>query len=83
EIMRPSFKLFKGTGLPKEVYNEALFRGEKHDQIVSYYFGEMRKLCEETGLMTRLGKWMWKKCGIYGVPSRYRSEPDRTAEFFA
>jgi hypothetical protein len=83
EIMRPAFSLFDGTGMPREVYNESLKRGERHDEVVSYYFGEMRLLCEQTGLMTRAGKRTWKRLGIYGASSRYRSEPDRTAELFA
>jgi hypothetical protein len=33
--------------------------------------------------MTRAGRWMWKKLGIYGAPSRFRGEPDRTAQLFA
>jgi hypothetical protein len=83
EIMRPSYKLYADLGMPREVYNEALKRGAKHDEITAYYFADMRRLCEETGLMTRAGRWMWKKLGIYGAPSRFRGEPDRTAQLFA
>ncbi len=83
EIMRPSYKLYADLGMPRQVYNEALKRGLKHDEIAAYYFGDMRRLCEETGLMTRAGRWMWKRLGIYGNPSRFRGEPDRTAQLFA
>ncbi|HET9074887.1 MAG TPA: diiron oxygenase, partial [Solirubrobacteraceae bacterium] len=76
-ITRPSYSLFAGTGLPREVYREALVRGSEHDKITAGYFNDMRKLCEETGLMTGAGKRMWKRLGIYGEPSRYRGEPDR------
>jgi hypothetical protein len=83
EIMRPSFSLYADLGMPREVYSEALRRGAKHDEITASYFGDMRALCEQTGLMTRAGRWMWKRLGIYGEPSRFRGEPDRTARLFA
>jgi hypothetical protein len=83
EIMRPSPQLFAGLGMPREVYDEVMRRGPKHDEITSYYFADMRRLCEETGLMTPAGRRMWKRLGIYGDPSRFRGEPDRTAQLFA
>jgi hypothetical protein len=43
----------------------------------------MRKLATETGLMSPVGIRVWKALGIYGEPSRYRGEPDRTARVMA
>ncbi len=83
EIMRPPYKLYADLGMPRAVYNEALKRGTKRDEITAFYFADMRRLCEETGLMTRAGRRMWKRLGIYGDPSRFRGEPDRTAQLFA
>ncbi len=47
------------------------------------YFGDMRALAEETGLMNRTSRALWKRLGIDGAPSRYRGEPDRRAELLA
>ncbi len=41
-------------------------------------FGDVRMLCEDTGLMNPpFAKLMWRLCKIDGPPSRYRSEPAR------
>ena len=40
-------------------------------------FGDVRMLCEDTGLMNRPARLMWRVCRINGRPSRYRSEPQR------
>ena len=42
----------------------------------------MRALAEETGLMNRTSRRLWKRLGIAGEPSRYRGEPERTAELY-
>ena len=39
----------------------------------------MRSLSEELGLMNRVGRWVWKRCGIDGEAARYRGVPDREA----
>jgi hypothetical protein len=83
EIMRPSFSLFAGTGMPRKVYREALRRGPVHDEIIASYFADMRRLCEETGLMTDTGRAVWRRLGISGAPSRFRGEPDRTAQLLS
>jgi hypothetical protein len=43
------------------------------------YFGDMRALATELGLMTPLAKRLWRLAGIDGAPSRFRGEPERTA----
>ena len=83
EIMRPGYDLFADLGMPRAVYDEALKRGATHDAITASYFADMRRLCQETGLMTRAGRRMWRCLGIAGAPSRFRGEPDRTAELLA
>ena len=40
-------------------------------------FGDVRMLCEDTGLMNRPARLVWRICKINGRPSRYRSEPQR------
>jgi hypothetical protein len=40
-------------------------------------FGDARMLAEQSGLMTRSSRLMWRLCKINGKPSRYRSEPQR------
>ena len=33
--------------------------------------------------MNRVGRWMWKRCGIAGETARYRSAPNREAQLIA
>jgi hypothetical protein len=47
------------------------------------YFGDMRALAEEVGLMNPVSRRLWRRLGIAGEPSRYRGEPDRRAELLA
>jgi hypothetical protein len=40
-------------------------------------FGDVRMLCNDTGLINPIAKLVWRICKIDGRPSRYRSEPQR------
>jgi hypothetical protein len=79
EIATMPRPLTKQLGVPRKVHREAFWRSPASQQIMAGYFADMRALATETGLMTPLGKRVWKALGIYGEPSRYRGEPDRTA----
>ncbi len=83
EIMTSPRALKKEFDIPDDVYREAFWRSPKSRAIMASYFGDMRALATDTGLMTRAGRRMWKLMGIDGEPSRYRGEPDRTARVIA
>lgn len=83
EIMTPPKAFQREFAVPSSVMREAFWKSPKSREVMSSYFGDMRALATETGLMTRAGRFMWKRMGIDGEPSRYRGEPDRTAKLVA
>jgi hypothetical protein len=82
EIMTPPRGITKRFGIPRAVVKEAFWSGPKSREILASYFGDMRALAEETGLMNSVSRRLWKRLGIAGDPSRYRGEPERTAELY-
>jgi hypothetical protein len=80
EIMTTPASVTRRLGVPREVYREAFWRGPRSRAIMASYFGDMRALAEEVGLMNPVSRRLWKRLGIDGEPSRYRGEPDRRAE---
>lgn len=83
EIMTPPRSFAKQFGIPREVYREAFWRSPHSRAILSGYFGDMRKLAADLGLMTPAAKRLWKALHIDGKPSRYRGEPHREARGLA
>lgn len=83
EIMTMPRPLTKRLGVPAEVHREAFWHSPKSREIMAGYFADMRALATETGLMTPVGRRVWKALGIDGEPSRYRGEPDRSARLVA
>ncbi|TJZ77920.1 diiron oxygenase [Rhodococcus oryzae] len=79
EIMTPPKAFAKEFGIPRAVMKEAFWRGEHSRAILRGYFGDMRALAEELGLMNAVTTRLWRRLHIDGPPSRYRSEPDRQA----
>jgi hypothetical protein len=79
EIVVPPYKEMVRVGVPKDVYVEAFLTGKKANQLMASYFDDMRRLALETGLINPVSQRLWKRLGIWGEPSRYRGEPDRTA----
>ena len=56
---------------------ELFFRSPESRRFLRDMFGDVRMLCDDTGLMNPAAKLMWRICKIDGEPSRYRSEPQR------
>ncbi|MFD4292603.1 diiron oxygenase [Rhodococcus sp. NPDC058532] len=79
EIMAPPRAFAKEFDIPREVMKEAFWRGAHSRAILAGYFGEMRALAAELGLMTPVARQLWRRLHIDGPPARYRSEPDRRA----
>jgi hypothetical protein len=61
--------------IPAEVINELYWESPESRARLRDLFADVRMLAEETGLMTRAAKVLWRLCKIDGRASRYRSEP--------
>ncbi|NEA26896.1 AurF N-oxygenase family protein [Actinomadura bangladeshensis] len=83
EIMTPPRSFAKQFGIPREVFKEAFWDSPHSRAILAGYFGDMRKLATDLGLMTPAAKRLWKALHIDGKPSRYRGEPHREAHGLA
>ena len=83
EIMGSSKSFGKQFGIPEDVMRQAFWRSPQSRKIMASFFDETRALAEEIGLMNRVGRWMWKRCGIAGETARYRSAPNREAQLIA
>lgn len=79
EIMTMPRSIQRRFGIPEDVYREAFWGSPHSKRIMASYFGDMRALATEIGLMTPLARRVWRRLGIDGEPSRYRGEPDRRA----
>jgi hypothetical protein len=77
EIMAPPKEFAEKFGIPDSVMREAFWRSPTSRRILGNYFGEMRALADELGLMNPVSRRAWKKFGIAGDKSRYRGEPRR------
>jgi hypothetical protein len=83
EIMGSSKSFGKQFDIPEDVMRQAFWRSPQSRKIMASFFDETRALAEEIGLMNRVGRWMWKRCGIAGETARYRSAPNREAQLIA
>ncbi|KAA0023808.1 AurF N-oxygenase family protein [Antrihabitans cavernicola] len=78
EIMTPPRSFAERFDIPDDVFREAFWRGEHSRKILSSYFGEMRTLADDLGLMNRVTRKVWKMLHIDGEHARYRGEPARS-----
>lgn len=83
EIFTPPKEFFEKFEVPREVRREAFWRGPTARALLNDYFAEMRALADDLGLMTPVGKLMWKVLKIDGHQARYRGEPTRPAQLAA
>jgi hypothetical protein len=79
EIMTPPRSFGRQFGIPREVFREAFWRSPKSRKIMASYFGDMRALATDLGLMPPFTKRLWRLAGIDGAASRFRGEPERAA----
>jgi len=80
EIMTMPGSLSRRLGVPLEVHREAFWGSPKSRAIMASYFGDMRALAAEAGLMNAASRRLWRRLGIDGERTRYRGEPDRQAQ---
>ncbi|MFE6924455.1 diiron oxygenase [Nocardia sp. NPDC057663] len=77
ELVKPSKSFAKKFDIPDEVFADAFWRSPASREILSGFFGDMRALADELGLMNPVTKQLWKLLKIDGGHARYRSEPHR------
>lgn len=78
EIMTPSRPFSAELGIPAHVRREAFWRSPHSKALMAGYFGDMRALARDLGLMNRVSRAVWRRLGIDGPATRYRSEPQRS-----
>ncbi|CAM3314770.1 AurF N-oxygenase family protein [Tsukamurella hominis] len=83
EIFTPPKSFFEQFEIPREVKREAFWRGPTARALLNDYFAEMRALADDLGLMTPVGRLMWRLLKIHGHKARYRGEPTRPAQLAA
>jgi hypothetical protein len=76
-IVVPPKSFWQEFDIPKSVKKEIFFGTPEARHFLSNMFSDVRMLCEQTGLMNRFARLMWRICKIDGKASRYRSEPAR------
>ncbi|WP_345272239.1 diiron oxygenase [Nocardioides nanhaiensis] len=74
EILVPSKKAQRDMGIPKHVVKDLYWDREESRKMLRDLFGDVRMLAEETGMMNRVSRRVWKAMKIDGRSSRYRSE---------
>lgn len=74
-IMVPPKKFRSEFAIPESVIRELYWRTPESQKMLSDTFADVRMLAEQSGLMTRLSRRLWRRLGIDGRPARFRSEP--------
>ena len=77
-IVIPPKEFWDEFDIPKSVKRDLFWRLPESRQQLRGYFGDVRALAEQIGLMNPVSRQVWKLCKIDGPASRYRSEPDRS-----
>lgn len=77
-ILVPPKEMSEKLGIPREVIKELYWDAPESKAFLSELFADVRMLAEESGLMTRTSRRVWRALGIDGRASRYRSEPAPT-----
>ena len=79
EILVPSRKAQQDMGIPARVMKELYWELPESEKLLRDLFGDVRMLAEQTGIMNRASRRVWKWRRIDGRPSRYRGEPASAA----
>ncbi|GAD82451.1 AurF N-oxygenase family protein [Nocardia asteroides] len=77
ELVKPSKSFATKFDIPDEVFKDAFWRSPTSRRILSGFFGDMRGLADDLGLLNPVTRPLWKLLKIDGGRARYRSEPDR------
>ncbi|MGA9715802.1 MAG: diiron oxygenase [Aeromicrobium sp.] len=74
-ILIPAKEMSREFDIPRHVMKDLYWRAPDSREHLSEVFADVRMLAEEAGLMTRVGRFMWRLLKIDGRSSRFRSEP--------
>lgn len=78
-IMKPSPQVQKALGIPDEVMEEVWWKGSDSQKMLRDIFGDVRMLAEKADLMNPVSRRVWRRMGIAGRASRFRSQPATAA----
>ena len=78
-IVIPPKSFWKQFDIPKSVKKDLFWDLPESRQTLRNYFGDVRMLATDTGLMNRASRLVWKACKMDGRASRFRSEPHRSS----
>jgi hypothetical protein len=78
-IMKPSAAARADMGIPDEVAEEIWWGAEESRKALRDMFGDVRMLADGLGMRSGLARRVWRRMGIDGRPSRFRSEPTNAA----
>lgn len=79
EIVVPTKKAQRDMGIPKHVVKELYWDNPESRKFLRDLFGDVRMLAEETGMMNKVSRRVWKLMKIDGPTSRFRSQPASAA----
>ncbi|MBF4162217.1 AurF N-oxygenase family protein [Nocardioides acrostichi] len=79
EILVPAKRARRDMGIPDDVMREVYWQSPESQRFLRDLFGDVRMLVESVGLMNPASRRVWRRLGIDGPPSRFRSEPARSA----
>lgn len=77
QIVIPPKSFWKRFDIPKQVRKDLFWQQKQSRKALRNYFGDVRMLAKDAGLMNPASKLVWKACKIDGDTSRFRSEPIR------
>ncbi|WP_433662967.1 AurF N-oxygenase family protein [Nocardia sp. CA-128927] len=79
-IFTPPRSFWREFDIPDYVRKELFYGSKESKQEFSDFFGDVRTLAKDIGLMNPISKAVWKLLKIDGHTTRYRSEPLRAAK---
>ncbi|MGJ9412127.1 diiron oxygenase [Aeromicrobium sp. CF4.19] len=77
-ILVPPREMREKFDIPEHVLKELYWDSPESRAFLSELFADVRMLAEDSGLMTRSSRWVWRRLKIDGRASRFRSEPAAT-----
>ncbi|MEN8674157.1 diiron oxygenase [Nocardioides sp.] len=79
EIVVPTKKAQRDMGIPRSVVKELYWDNPESRKFLRDLFGDVRMLAEQTGMMNKVSRRVWKLMKIDGPTSRFRSQPASAA----
>ena len=79
EILVPSKQAQRDMGIPGSVMKELYWDAPQSQKFLRDLFGDVRMLAERTGILNPVSQRVWRRLGIDGRSSRYRSQPASAA----